>query len=100
MLKLFDPEERAVTDPEIRMMLLEGLSSSGVHTLRDKRWSDGFLNGTRDVAFSEIEMDSLATMELCIAIEVNAGVSVLPDELRSMYGLSDLVARISAVLSD
>lgn len=89
-----------MTEHEIRTMLVEGFASSGIYTLRNNGWTAGFLDGSRDVAFSQIEIDSLATMELCIAIELNAGVSVLPDDLGKMERLSDLVAHISGALRD
>jgi hypothetical protein len=89
-----------MTELEIRTMLAEGFVSSGIYTLRNNGWTDGFLDGSREIEFSEVEMDSLAAKELCMAIEVNVGVSVLPEELVRMAGLSDLVARISAALYD
>lgn len=41
-------------------------------------------------------MDSLARMELCIAIEVETGVSLTPDDLDSFRSLGALARRVVA----
>ena len=47
-----------------------------------------------EVPLDALDMDSLAEMEVCIAIEVNAGVSILPEQLRKIGTLGRLVALI------
>jgi hypothetical protein len=54
----------------------------------------GFLAGLRDVTFEEVEIDSLAAMELCIAIETDLGVSLAPAELPQIGSLNGLVKRV------
>jgi acyl carrier protein len=75
-------------------MLVEALETANIFELRNNGWAQEFLAGTRDVAFGDLDMDSLAAMELCIAIEVNAGVSILPDDLPKIGTLAGLVTRI------
>ena len=75
-------------------MLVEALHSASVFGLRNNGWTSGFLSGTQDVPFDDLEMDSLGAMELCIAVEVNTGVSIVPDDLASIGTLGGLVQAI------
>jgi hypothetical protein len=75
-------------------MLVEALEQASVFGLRNNGWTDDFLAGTRDVAFDDLEMDSLGAMELCIAVEVNTGVSIVPDALADLGSLGALVKAI------
>lgn len=83
-----------MTEQQVRRMLVEALEYSSVFAMREKNLTDGFLNGAAEVPLDELDMDSLAEMELCIAIEVNAGVSVVPDRLRKIGSLQRLVSVI------
>ena len=83
-----------MNDAEIREMLVEALESASVFGLRNNGWTEEFLAGTRDVAFEDLEMDSLGAMELCIAVEVNTGVSIVPDDLTGLGTLGGLVQAI------
>ena len=83
-----------MSEAEIRTMLVAALASASVFTLRDNGWTEAFLDGTRDVALADMEMDSLAVMELCIAVEVSADVSIVPDELEQIATLGGLVEAI------
>jgi acyl carrier protein len=81
-----------MTSQQVRAMIAEALEYSSVIALRDKNLTEAFLAGAHEVPFGLLDMDSLAEMELCIAIEVNAGVSVLPEQLRKIGSLGRLVA--------
>ena len=83
-----------MTAPQVRALIVEALEYSSVIALRDKNLTEAFLAGTHEVPIALLDMDSLAEMELCIAIEVNAGVSILPDELRKIGTLARLVALV------
>jgi len=83
-----------MTDQQVREMLVEALEYASVIALRDKNFGAGFLAGTSEVPIDALDMDSLAEMELCIAIEVNAGVSIVPERLRRIGTLDRLVALI------
>ena len=85
-----------MTEPQIRAMLVEALEYASVIALRDKNLTEAFLSGTSEVAIDVLDMDSLAEMELCIAIEVNAGVSIVPERLRKIGTLGRLVALIQS----
>jgi len=83
-----------MTDQQVREMLVEALEYASVIALRDKNLGAGFLAGTSEVRIDALDMDSLAEMELCIAIEVNAGVSIVPERLRRIGTLDRLAALI------
>ncbi len=83
-----------MTAQQIRTMLVEALEYASVIALRDKNLSEDFLAGLSEVPIEILDMDSLAEMELCIAIEVNAGVSILPERLRKIGTLGRLVTVI------
>lgn len=83
-----------MTEREIRQMLVDAMLSASIFGVRDNGWTDAFLAGTRDILISDLEMDSLGAMELCIAVEVNTGVEIVPDDLASMATLETLVAAI------
>jgi acyl carrier protein len=87
-----------VTEIELRKIIAAALEDGGCYALRDRGWTDEFLAGQRSVALSEIDIDSLAIMELCIALEVETGYSMLPDELLSAGSLSAVVTRVMAAL--
>ena len=55
---------------------------------------ESFLAATRDLTFAELEMDSLAKMELCIAIEVGTGVSLAPEELGRFAAIGEIVTML------
>lgn len=80
-------------DRAVRTVLLEALESASVFTLRDRNLTDEFIAG-RDVPLTELDIDSLAGMELCISIEINTGVSIAPEELSDLGSLNQIAARI------
>jgi acyl carrier protein len=85
-----------MTDKQVRGLIVEALECSSVIALRDKNLTEAFLSGTHEVPVDLLDMDSLAEMEVCIAIEVNSGVSIVPDQLRKIGTLGKLVALIHA----
>lgn len=82
------------TEREIRQIILDGLQAGSVFRVKDMGLTDAFLAGTADATFEELEVDSLAAMELCIAVELGTGVSLAPDDLEKIGSLQKLVARV------
>jgi acyl carrier protein len=80
----------------VRQFVIEALEHAGVFSIRDEKIRTAFLNGTSEVNFKTLEMDSLARMELCIYIELNAGIELTPDQLEEIKTL-ECLARILAV---
>jgi acyl carrier protein len=80
----------------IRQAMVDGLEAGAVHKIAVTRTRNAFLAGELDLRFADLGMDSLARMELCIAIEIGTGVSLAPEELdryESLVALAEDIAR-------
>ena len=84
----------------VRQVLIDGLEAGGFAQARRTTFREPFLDGTLDPAFDDLELDSLARMEVCIAIEVALGISLAPEELQRYSSLgalaNDLLVRLAA----
>lgn len=84
----------------IRQVLIDGLEAGGVGEARRTEFREPYLDGKRDATFDELGLDSLARMEVCIAIEVALGISLAPEELQRYHSLdmlaNDLLVRLAA----
>lgn len=78
----------------IRQVLVDGLEIGSVALIYEPSVRAPFLAGAADVPLEQLEMDSLARMELCIAIEVETGVALTPDDLAAYATLGDLARHI------
>lgn len=87
-----------MTELELRRIIATALEDGGCFALRNHGWTEEFMAGQREVVLDEIDIDSLAIMELCIAIEVETGYSILPDEVVLAGSLSAVIARVKARL--
>lgn len=83
-----------MTEHEIRTVIIEAMNYANVVGMRDQNTITLFLEGSEDIAFNQLGMDSLAKMELCIAIEDKTGVSIVPDELQKFGTLNQLVSSV------
>ena len=83
-----------MNEREIRRVLVDGLEAGAAHRVTDVSIRESSLAGTRDLTFAELEMDSLAKMELCIAIEVGTGVSLAPEELGRFAAIGEIVTML------
>jgi acyl carrier protein len=75
----------------LRAVLVEGLEAGAISEISRVAVRDPFLAGELDLELAALAMDSLAKMELCIAIEVGTGVSLAPEELDRYRSLGALV---------
>ena len=80
-----------MTEQEVRSTILEAMQYANVKMTGDQDMTSLLLAGTEDIALDQLSMDSLATMELCIALETNTGVSIVPDDLQRIETLNSLV---------
>lgn len=87
-----------MTDDEIRHVIADALGYASVPMFAGSARAHDFLSGMVDVQFADLDMDSLAVMELCIAIEASLGVSVLPEQLRDIGSLEQLAKTIREAL--
>jgi acyl carrier protein len=83
-----------MTDAEIRQKLADALEYSQVIKFRESGIREDFLAGKADMSIEALELDSLSSIELCIAIENSTGVSILLGDLWDSDSLSQLVAKI------
>ncbi|MFI4924973.1 MAG: acyl carrier protein [Vicinamibacteria bacterium] len=83
----------------IRQVLIDGLEAGGVSEARSIRFREPFLDGSIDATFEELALDSLARMEVCIAIEVALGISLAPEELQRYASLGELANDLRERLS-
>ena len=83
-----------MTEQEIRTILVEALEYANILSVNEDSLPASFLDGSEDVSLNQLDIDSLAAMELCIALEINAGVSIVPEDLQKMGTLNRLVATV------
>lgn len=88
-----------MTELEIREVIADALDYAAVPRFRGSELRNQFVAGATDILFDDLEIDSLAAMELCIALETNSGVSILPAELPEFGTLGALVKRVESVLA-
>ena len=79
-----------------RTLLAEILIDSGIFYLRDHGLEAKFIAGEIDPSFDELDMDSLAAMELCIALETSWNMAVVPEEIHSLGSLKKILDLIEA----
>lgn len=87
-------QHHGVQPDQIRSALVEILLDSGIHYLRDHALEESFVEGTVDVPLIDLRMDSLAAMELCIALELEFDSSIVPSTLLDAQSLVGLVDRL------
>ena len=85
-----------MTSAALRQLILEGLERSNVFSMRRHRGRAAFLQGTGDVELDELDMDSLARMELCIYIEAHTGIELTPAELERIKTLEGLARELAS----
>lgn len=81
------------------MVIADALVYASVPRFRDSAEQADFVAGRRDIRMADLEIDSLAAMELCIAIETNSGVSIAPGELAEVASLGALAERVERALA-
>ncbi len=79
---------------EIRRLLMDACETAHMVDWNERGKITAYLDGKNDIFFTELELDSLAVMEICIAIELNIGVSIVPEQLVQFTTMNNLVSRI------
>jgi acyl carrier protein len=80
-----------LTEAEIRQVISDALSYASVPLYTGSSEEADFVAGRRDIRMDQFDIDSLAAMELCIAIEANLGVEIAPAELEKITTLGGIV---------
>jgi len=69
---------------QLRIALFDALQAANVPEAFDEDLRRSFLDEGKDVDLSQLEMDSLARMEFCIAVELSLGVTLLPRQVQEL----------------
>jgi acyl carrier protein len=80
-----------MTDSELRSAIAALLREAGIFYLRDGNLEQAFIDGSFDAELEQLDIDSLAAMELCIGLEVNWGSALVPEDLNRVGSLQSLV---------
>jgi acyl carrier protein len=83
-----------MSDVPLREFLLSALRDANVFGLDDESSNRSFISAKSDIAFEDLDMDSLARMEFCIALEKETGISITPQELQQFNSLGQLLERL------
>lgn len=82
-------------DPDaMRTLVVDAVLANPAVSITDAALLEKLRSG-QDCTFEELEFDSLARIELCIWLEVEAGFQVVENdvlELHSIFGLADHLA--------
>ena len=79
-----------------RQAVFEALKAAAPQTFDDVL-RRAFLAGT-NFKLADLDMDSLAKMEFCIAVELATGVTLLPSQLAELASTDAIEQRIGAAL--
>ena len=81
-----------MTKAEIRAMLCRAMEAGAVVKVFDPVIRKMLLETGEDIEIASLDMDSLARMEFSIAIEVETGVSLTPEDFLNYTSVNHLVA--------
>jgi len=84
----------------IRELILSIVLESGALSIPDDKRQAAFIKGEIDIQLDEFNIDSLTGMEICIGIELELNVSIVPDQLYQLNSLNDLESEILRLCSD
>ena len=76
-------KEETVETSRSRQAVFEALKVAATGAFNDEM-RRSFLAGESNFALAAFEMDSLANMEFCIAIELSTGITLLPPQLAEL----------------
>lgn len=79
---------------ENRKTAADLLRQASVFTLVNKNLEEPFIQGACDIEIAQLDMDSLAIMEICIALEMNHGMSIRPEDLLKVGTLGMLATKM------
>jgi acyl carrier protein len=81
-----------MTDIDIRAMLCRALEAGAVSKVYEPATRKILLETGEDMDIASLDMDSLGRMEFSIAVEIETGVSLTPDDLLRYQTINQLVA--------
>jgi acyl carrier protein len=81
-----------MNDQQIRDVIAHAFVYASVPRFAGSAEAEAFVAGTSDVPLADFDIDSLALMEVCIAIELNLGVEIVPGDLAELTTMGGIVA--------
>ncbi len=78
----------------LRQHLITIIIDSGVYEPPSSDDQQAFINDELDIELERLDIDSLASMEICIGIELEMGVSIVPTQLSQLRTLKGLEQEI------
>ena len=88
-----------MNEADARKVILSALLASGISEMREQKTAEQFLRGETDMAFADLDMDSPATMKLCVSNEINTGASTLPEDLPNLKTLGSMAKAIIGIVN-
>lgn len=84
--------------PDLRALLVDALEAGHVLALREGDLRQTILSGARDIPLHELDIDSLAEMEICMSLELATGVSLVPEQLKGLGSINSILAELQRQL--
>lgn len=81
-----------MNEQRIREVIADAFVYASVPGFSGSAEAAAFVSGEADIPVERFDIDSLAAMELCIAIELNLGVEIVPGDLADVKTLGGIVA--------
>ena len=81
---------------EQRALLADILYASGIYSLREEGLEQQYISGNISPSLADLNIDSLAEIELCVSIESELNVSFSPEQIRGWRSVEDLAYAIFA----
>ena len=86
-----------MNEREIREVVVQGLEAGAVPGINRIEVRAAFLAGPSELPFAEFALDSLAPVELCIAIEAGLRIALSPADLRAYPSAGELVRALAGM---
>ena len=84
----------ASKNDQVRRSIAQALADTCATDPSKSSLLTAFENGEKDIRLSQLEIDSLARMELMVALEVNHDTIIMPHEFAELHSLDDIAARV------
>ena len=82
-----------------RQAIFEALKTASPHEFNDDL-RRAFLSEGLNLTLAGLDMDSLARMEFCIAIELSTGITILPSQLAELVSTDAIELQLARALGD
>ena len=80
----------------VLITLIKIFDDASISEIREDQVKKDILSGDLDLLFDNIDMDSLACMEICIGIELEIGTTLTPYELLETGSLQNVAKMITS----